>query len=52
MQVVLEPALYIISSYAGGGGLFGPYRKPTSTVNFLTKFGMCIELCMTLKFQF
>ena len=39
------------SSYVEGGFLI-PHRKPTSTLNFSTKFKMCIGLCMTFKFQF
>ena len=43
----------ILSSSYVVGGLFAPppYRKPTSTLNSLTKFGMCTGLCMNFKFQ-
>ena len=34
------------------GDFLAPHRKPTSALNFSTKFGMCIGLCMNFKFQF
>ena len=37
------------SGSAWGGGLFAPYRKPTFPLNSLTKFGMCIGLCIILN---
>ena len=48
----MSSGVFLSSSYAGGGGLFGPHRKPTSALNFSTTFGMCIGLCMNFKFQF
>ena len=42
----------ILSSSYAGGGFLAPHRKPTLTLNFLAKFGLCIGLSMNLKFQF
>ena len=50
MQKLFFRGINLISSYEGGGFLT-PHSKPTSTQNFLTKFGMCIGLCMNFKFQ-
>ena len=32
----------------GGGGFLVPHRKPTSALNSLTKFAMCIGFCMNI----
>ena len=47
----MSRGVFFSSSYAGGG-LFGPHRKPTSPLNFSTKFGMYIGLRINCKFQF
>ena len=49
----MSHGLFLSSNCTGGGELLAPpHRKPTSTLNFLTKFGMYIGLCMNIKFQF
>ena len=47
----MSRGVFLSSNYAGGGFL-APHRKPTSALNFSTKFGMHICLCMNFKFQF